>query len=142
MVLSRLPTVRFCFGPRKDEFVRRAVPAVVCRCFTNSSPKGRVFGTKMEPARGLKKTKWRHKESKTSQGTFKNTPCGTGSKSDKKGVRSLAVGCHFLITTNKNIRNSIQKPLTHESQKNMKMMPKRCQERYRNHRFVNLLAKG
>ena len=106
MVLSKLPSARFRSGPRNDEFFRRGVSTVVCRCLLQIRvPKGKASDTQIEPKRQPPKSKWSQKGSKTSQGTFKNSPCGTSSeKWWKSGSASLAFGSRFCIEIHINLK--------------------------------------
>ena len=106
VALSKLPTARFRSGPRNDEFFRRGVSTVVCRCLLQIRvPKGKASDTQIEPKRQPPKSKWSQKGSKTSQGTFKNSPCGTSSeKWWKSGSASLAFGSRFCIEIHINLK--------------------------------------
>jgi hypothetical protein len=80
------------------------------------------FDAKIEPKMYQKQPKWNPKGDKMSQGTFKDLPCGTGSKKQRKRERPLArSGSHF---GEKYIKNTIEHSLKNQSRKNMKIYAK------------------
>ena len=69
--------------------------------------------------------KWIQKGAKVSQDTFKDTPCGTGSK--KLGKRGAAGIIRGAIFDQKSIEIQSTKSLKNQSPKNIKLMPQGCQ---------------